>query len=668
MTIFVKLNRFEGAKMKSLFALILFFSLFVACTTQPEKKDPVIAGPQYTELFESAKKDLQLKKTSLAIKKFNKVINDAPETEVAAQSHIALGDYYYSSGRTNDALAHFMSVLNGTVRVSSEPIAGIKAAQCLFSMDKVTEALSVLDNALKSKSIQNETLVDGLKLRLQILKRINAPLEELKTNLHLYSNVSSAADKQEYKISALAITESQLSTEQLTEVARDSKYGFVQPPALFRLGLSHFEKSDFSSARSAFAQVRDLVPNTELADRANELLIQIDARESVNPKRVGVVLPLSGKLSKIGYKALRGIQLGLGVFGKNKSSFELAVIDSGGNPSSARRAVEKLVTEDHVVAIIGSLSSKEASALATKCQEFGVPGIVLSQKAGITEIGDFVFRNSLTSEMQVKRLAQEAIANQGLKRFAILYPKDPYGAEYANLFWDEVLRLGGEVRAVQSYNPGETDFNAPIKKIVGTFDASARQWEYKLRYEEWKKNLPSSARKQTPPQDLLPSIVDFDAIFIPDSAKALGQIAPMLAYHDVRDTTLIGTNLWNSNAIIERAGKYLKKSLFVDSFLAGDPVLTNSDFFRNYSQTFAETPEEFDLQAFDSALIIRKALEAGASNRAELQRSLQSMNGVPGGVGVLNMTEKREVSRPLVVLTISDNKIIRASNLPPSQH
>ena len=42
--------------------------------------------------------------------------------------------------------------------------------------------------------------------------------------------------------------------------------------------------------------------------------------------------------------------------------------------------------------------------------------------------------NALTSEMLVRHLVKIAINQKKLKRFAILYPNDPYGIEYANLF------------------------------------------------------------------------------------------------------------------------------------------------------------------------------------------------------------------------------------------
>ncbi len=653
-------------KTLSILLTVLFVSALLSCSSTVKKREPVIAAPAYGELFQKAKKDFQKKDYTRGLQKFNKIIREVPESELAAESHMVIGDHYTAQGKTEEACQSYDRVVNSPVKTRFESPVGIKVAQCLYHLDKLTDALARVDISLNDPELQKDLLLNGLKLRLLILKRMNFPLEELKTNLHLYVTEENEATKREYRIAAISIAESSLTTAQLEEVANDSKYSFTQPAAMFRLGVSSFEKSEFGRARSYFSDVIRLSPNTEIAERSAELMDQIDARETVNPQRIGVILPLTGKLAKIGYKTLRGIQLGLNIFGKNRSRFELAVIDSGGNASTARRAVEKLVTEDHVVAILGSLSSKEASVIATKSQEFGVPTIVLSQKSGITEIGDYVFRNALTSEMQVKQLVSEAMS-RGLKRFAILYPQDAYGSEYANLFWDEVIKQGGELRGIQSYKSGETDFNVPIRKLIGTHDPLARNWEYKTRYEEWKKTQSPSARKKQP-EDLLPPIVDFDAIFIPDSAKSLGQVAPMLTYNDVVNVQLIGTNLWNTPSIIERAGKFLKDSFFVDSFLAADPQLTNSEFYRNYAQTFGENPEEFELQAYDSALILRKVLVEGAGNRADVQRSLASLRQLPGAVGQLSMSEAREVARPLVVLTIKDDQIVRAATTPTSKN
>ena len=45
------------------------------------------------------------------------------------------------------------------------------------------------------------------------------------------------------------------------------------------------------------------------------------------------------------------------------------------------------------------------------------------EKNGIPDIGSYIFRNFVTSRLQTRTLAEYAINEMGMKRFAIMYPK-----------------------------------------------------------------------------------------------------------------------------------------------------------------------------------------------------------------------------------------------------
>jgi branched-chain amino acid transport system substrate-binding protein len=358
------------------------------------------------------------------------------------------------------------------------------------------------------------------------------------------------------------------------------------------------------------------------------------------------------------------LQLGLGIYGKNRSNFELAVVDSEGNPDIARRAVERLVTEDHIIAIVGSLLSRTSVSVASKAEELGVPTIALSQKSGITQIGEGVFRNSITSSMQVQQLVRVAMNDLGLKKFAILYPNDAYGVEYANLFWDAVLARGGEIRGVQAYDPKASSYSPPIQRLVGTFFLEDREQEYKGLLRDWYKERKSLRSRQSPPEDLLPPMIDFEAIFVPDSASAMGQIAPTLAYHDITGVKLLGTNLWNTSKLIRLGKRHVDDAIFVDSILSTDENFRRSQFFKEYVAVFDEEPGLFEAQAYDAGLMIRQAVASGSNSRLGLARDLAQKTSFQGATGLLQMTRQREILRPLVTLTVHKNQITRVDKYP----
>jgi outer membrane PBP1 activator LpoA protein len=325
-----------------------------------------------------------------------------------------------------------------------------------------------------------------------------------------------------------------------------------------------------------FARAAELGQGTSLQHQAESYLSQIDSRRRVDPYTIGAVLPLSGRYAPIAQKTLHGLQLGLGIYGSQPGPFKLSVVDSEDSSDGARQAVERIVSEDSPIAVVGSLLSRTAVAVAAKTEELGVPSIALSQKAGLTEGASYVFRDAVTSEMQVRELVRLAMEQLGYKRFAILYPNDSYGVEYANIFWDEVLARGGTIAGAQTYNSQETDFRKPIRRLVGTYYIEDRHAEYQQRVKDWFKKQKSLKTRNSPPDDLLPPVVDFDALFVPDSPKALGQIAPMLAYQGVTNVRLLGTNIWNTSEFVRRGQKNVENALFVDNNFTNDPELKSS--------------------------------------------------------------------------------------------
>lgn len=480
-------------------------------------------------------------------------------------------------------------------------------------------------------------------------------LEYLK-NLVTRSVQSPTKQEQESsRLHAVDIVENKLNDEQLEDVAKSSDFGYLRAHAMYRLGELAMERKDTSAAKKYFSGVMEFLPGSDQALRAQEVLMQLEASKNVQAQTVGVVLPLSGKNAPVGQRALRGLEMGLGLHIPG-SNFKLAVMDSEGNPDSARRGVERLVKEDNVIAIVGSLLSKTAPAVAAKSDELGVPTLALSQRAGLTEIGPSVFRNSLTTGMQVRALVRTAMEDLGMKKFAIVYPNDPYGIEFTNIFWDEVLARGGQITAVQTYSVKETDFRLVIQRLVGTYFGEARQDEFNLRLKELQHSDKKKSVRQSNLENVLPPIADFDAVFIPDSVKAMGQISAMLSYNDVRNVKLLGTNLWNTKDVVRRAGNFSNNLMFVDSV---SPVAQDkSRFMAEYKSLYNEDPSLIEIQAYDAGLILRQLIASGVSSREDLTKRLTELKRFPGSLGFLNMSPEREIERPVVALTVEKGEVV----------
>lgn len=516
---------------------------------------------------------------------------------------------------------------------------------------KKPKAMSGMTTGKTPEQIQSETLT------LPEAPKTEDALEYLKGLVTQSVQAPNKQDQETYRLHAIDIVENKLNEDQLEDVAENSDFGYLRAHAMYRLGEMALDRKDISTAKKYFSGVTDYMPGSDLAVRSQDILQQLEASKNVQTQTVGVVLPLSGKNAPVGQRALRGLEMGLGLHIPG-SSFKLAVMDSEGNPDSARRGVERLVKEDNVIAIVGSLLSKTAPAVAAKSDELGVPTVALSQRSGLTEIGPTVFRNSLTSGMQVRALVRTAMEDMGMKKFAILYPNDPYGIEFTNIFWDEVLARGGQITAVQTYSTKETDFRLVIQRLVGTYFGEARQDEFSVRLKELQHSDKKRSVRQSNLETVLPPVTDFDAIFIPDSVKAMGQISAMLSYNDVRNVKLLGTNLWNTKDVARRAGNFANNLLFVDSI---SPTAQNrSRFMNEYKSLYNEDPSLIEIQAYDAGLILRQLIASGASSREELTQKLTSLKRFPGALGTLSMNAEREIERPVTPLTVEKGEVIPA--------
>ncbi|HVK60398.1 MAG TPA: penicillin-binding protein activator [Bdellovibrionales bacterium] len=640
----------------------LIFSLFTsACSaTLPVKKEPAVAPPTAAKELRAAESLVRARDYRKAVPRLKRLALENPDSDVSDDAHFWLAEIATVQGNHKEAILEYRAVTEAQTASPLEARARINLTRLLLKQGLVDEAEKEAKLLARMPAMPENLQIEAKLVQYEVLAAKGNYVEALVPLVLVAEQHPNPDERTKYRQRALDFLDSKLSSDDMKEVASGSKYGFLQPIAKFRYGLALAEQKDFSRARSQFEDVVELSPGSDLAERSARLIEQIDARNRVDPRTIGVILPLSGPQAAIGQKALRAVQLALGVYGKAQSNFRIAVIDSEGNPDVARRGVEELVQKDNVIALVGGLLSKTAVVEASRAEDFGVPAIMLSQKSGLTQAGDSIFRNAVTSQTQVRALLDVVMGKLGMKRFAILFPNDAYGVEYANFFWDEAMSRGGQITGAQPYDPKETDFRGHVQRLAGMFYSEDRASEYRHNLKLYTEKNPKRGARQAAPalEELMPPIIDFDAIFIPDTARAVGQIAPMLAYNNIRDVRLLGTNAWNSPALIQRGQKFVEKAVFVDSALTNDPSYRSSPFFSAFVATFEEEPGLTELQAYDSALILRQLIAGGETTRVGLRERMASLRDFPAATGRLSITDQREIERPLTALTVENGAIV----------
>lgn len=413
------------------------------------------------------------------------------------------------------------------------------------------------------------------------------------------------------------------------------------------------EQDELEKAREvAMSMVQD-TQDSSWVSAGMEILARIQEEMSVKKGMVGCLLPLSGPFAIYGEEVLKGIQLGIFSDPEQGSSLELVIRDTQGKPEYALAGLEDLTHNENIIAVIGPLSRKTAAPVAKRAQEMGVPIITLTQKQGITDEGNMVFRNFLTPSREVKTLLDPGMIETGLRRFGILYPDDSYGRFYMTLFWDRVEEIGGIVTAAESYEPGKTDFAEQIKKMTGVYYPKPKSMIDKMV----EMRPPEEEESKIYPDKPAP-FIDFDAVFIPDNFETVAMIAPQLPYHDVQDVLLMGTSLWQSPELIKLARDYVQGAVFPSGFFEKSREPGVKAFVAAYEADFGSAPGMLAAVGYDTIRLLNEILQReDIQTRKGVRNELFRVQDYKGVTGDIQFDEQGELIKEPLLLTVSGRRM-----------
>ena len=461
---------------------------------------------------------------------------------------------------------------------------------------------------------------------------------------------------------------SRLDTEDIAILINHPEESLPLDFIMFQLGLNYALEEKYDEALKILDDFITRYPDNENRILVESLIDEIKKNAIFEPNTVGVLLPLSGPYERFGMRALKGIEMALDQFSSrgDNPAININVKDTAADPDKTIMAMEELF-QDQVAAILGPIVTSEVAG--REAQRMGIPIITLTQKDKIPQIGDKVFRNFITPQMQVQSLVSFTVESLGLHRFAILYPDENYGLKFMNLFWDALNDFGAQVVGVEAYKPQQTDFADPIKKLVGLYyevpEDLKDEIEFAVSREQpstptaGENEVFESAAEEAQEEEEPQPIIDFDAIFIPDSAGMAGLIVPQLAYFDVVDVYLLGTNLWHSASLIRIADQYVQGAVMPDGFFAESSSPEVRNFVATFEETYQEKPDFIEAVVYDSALMLFNAVSRpNIQYRNQIRDELIHLNNFPGITGNTRFDENGEAQKKLYLLRIKGKRFV----------
>ncbi len=189
--------------------------------------------------------------------------------------------------------------------------------------------------------------------------------------------------------------------------------------------------------------------------------------------KIGVVQGLSGPpaIVDFGESYLQGIRLAVKDYtaAKGKHKIELVVYDDEANPQKAVSLVQRLIQNDKVPIIIGTVSSGNVLAFAPIMQKAGVPLVAGPSIATnitaqfINENPSYIFRCSMVEKHQIEAMLDWGVKT--FKRVGLIHSTTGYGNFAAKEIQEGMTARSVKLVAVEGVAPNVNDLTPQMLKM-----------------------------------------------------------------------------------------------------------------------------------------------------------------------------------------------------------
>jgi ABC-type branched-subunit amino acid transport system substrate-binding protein/predicted negative regulator of RcsB-dependent stress response len=573
--------------MKAKFRIwILIFAFAICSCSAMQLKPETSSEPEdVVRLFSNAENLFQSKAYEQALKVYQEFIENCPSGSNTDKALMRVATIYSNQEKYDLAQMVYQRLITEYPDSEFAIDAMIEIMMFFYSKGLFKEVILQASNIIEKADSKTH-----LSLTYEVLGDTYMSLKSPKEAIFFYQ-MAGIAEEKNIPLK-LETAKSQLSEEDMLSLSTKLDDQFLRGYFLFERGLYQVQNENYKAALDIFSELTCNYPDHEKNHAARQWVEEIHQRLAFKRRVIGCLLPLTGPYAEFGNRALNGIQFALDQFNRrsNQPAFKIIIKDTRSDPQTAIQAIRQF-DNDRVSLIIGPIvTSKNA---AQEAQSLGIPIVTLTQRPGIPEIGDYVFRVFLTPQMQIDALLPYVVNQLGVKRFAVLYPEDLYGDTFLKIFQDRALDYGAYLVAVESYKPEQTDFGSQIKKFV-------KAWEKDPAGPSTLGKLHKSRNKRHRKYE---AVLNFDAIFIPDSAERIAMIAPQLAFYDIDRVLLLGTNLWHSDKLVRMARDYVQEAIMTDVFYAEDSKINIREFIAAFDEHYGQRPGFIEALAYDAAMI-----------------------------------------------------------------
>lgn len=340
------------------------------------------------------------------------------------------------------------------------------------------------------------------------------------------------------------------------------------------------------------------------------LILLMGCNQSKNETiKIGLILPLTGDAAAWGIPPKNGAQLAVDEINKNGGingkMIELIIEDDVCDPANGVAAINKMITTDKPVAIVGAVCSSVTLAIAPIAEKNKIVLISpASTNPKITDAGDYIFRVIPSDELRGQVFA-EHIYKLGLRKAAIIFINNDGGKGNEQTFIKYFTKLGGEILTSQAYAITAKEVKTQMLKI-----------------------------KESKPEFILAISQIQDAVTVLKNAKELNVNLPFY----------FQTEALEDPKVAELAGDAINGSTYITFAKEESPEIDK--FKKLYKENFNTEPELFSAEAYDAINLVYTALK----EKKEIKDYLYSIKDYQGVSGSISFDSNGDTDKKLEVI------------------
>jgi len=348
------------------------------------------------------------------------------------------------------------------------------------------------------------------------------------------------------------------------------------------------------------------------------------AARAAQTVKIGAALSMTGPAAVYGATQKAGIEAAVAEVNKSGMlkgvTLEAVFEDDASTKEQGIAVFQRFINKDKVSAIIGPTLSNTATAADPLAQSAGVPVVAVSNTApkGITDIGDYIWRVSLTEGQVIPGALKRLQGKLGFKTAGVVYGNDDAFTQAGYTVMKAALEAQGiTIVGTQTFAKPDRDYNAQL-----------------------------TALKSLAPDILMVSALAENAAGIVTQARQLGWNIPVM-----------GGNGFNSPAFIKNAGPAAEGVYVGTAWNKVSADATNQAFLAVMKARGID-PDQFCAQSYTGVLVIAEAIKASGmkGGRDDIKAGFLKLKDVPTPLGKFSFLESRDGNHDPSVQVVKDGK------------